>query len=146
MNLDANRGEQLPLIDDSLEDVIVALARSAGGNKQFAAMLRPELDGEPERARRWLLDCLNPDHAQKLSPDHLLRALKIGRERGNHLLIAYLCREAGYTIPEPAAQPSHKTLLLSEAEHLAKRQRQISEDLDRIERSAVVRELKATSR
>jgi hypothetical protein len=135
------RGEQLPLLEDGFEDVVTALARIAGGNKQFAEQLRPELSGEPERARRWLLDCLNPDHAQKLSPDHLLRALKIGRELGCHLLIAWLCREAGYTVPEPAAQPSAKTMLLAEAERLAKRQRQISEDLDRIERAGAVAEI-----
>lgn len=136
------RGEQLPLLEDGFEDVVTALARVAGGNKQFAEALRPELAGEPERARRWLLDCLNPEHAQKLSPDHLLRALKLGRELGCHMVMAWICREAGYTIPEPAAQPSHKTLLLAEAERLAKRQRQISEDLDRIERAKALAEVR----
>lgn len=136
------RGEQLPLLEDGFEDVVTALARVAGGNKQFAELLRPELDGEPERARRWLLDCLNPDHAQKLSPDHLLRALKVGREHDCHMLMAWICREAGYTTPEPAAQPSQKTLLLTEAERLARRQRQISEDLDRIERAQVIAEVR----
>jgi len=133
--------EQIPLLEDTFEDVMAALGRAMGGKKQFAEILRPELEGEPDRARRWLLDSLNPEHQQQLHVSHLVRALKAGRESGVHLLMAWLCRETGYAVPEPAAMPSQKTLLLAEAERLSKRQRQISEEIDRIEEGEVVREV-----
>ena len=137
----AYNGEQLPLLDDTFEDVMAALARAMGGKKSFAERLRPELDGEPERARRWLLDCLNPEHAAQFHVDHLLRAMKAGREAGCHVLVAWLTRETGYQTPAPAAQPSQRTLLLSEDARLAKRRAQIADDLDRIERQATVLDL-----
>lgn len=136
----------MPLLDDTFEDVMVALARAVGGKKAFAEILRPELEDQPDRARRWLIDALNPDHQQNMHVDHVVRALRAGREAGCHLLIAWLCREAGYEVPRPAAQPSRRTQLLAEDARLAKERERVSQELDRIESADTVRTISRLGR
>jgi len=61
--------------------------------------MRPEKSVDD--ARRWLLDCLNPDRAEKLAPDQVLWILKEARKVGCHAAMAYISRECGYADPQP---------------------------------------------
>ncbi len=129
----AQPGEQMLLLDDTFEDVMEALARAAGGKKVFAERLRPDLDGEPEKARRWFLDCMNENHAQQFHQIHIIRALKVGREIGCHIVKHWIDDETSYERSRPAAQPSRRVKLLAEDERIARRRRQIAEELEQID-------------
>lgn len=129
---DAQGRETGQLIPESFEDAVEALAYAAGGKKAFAEAIKPELAGEPEKARRWILDALNTEHQQQFHPTHILRMLVIGRRLGCHVLKHWIDRQAGYVPSEPATQPSRRLVLLTEAEWLARRQREVAEELDAI--------------
>lgn len=69
------------------------LAHQVGGIKGLACQLRPEIDDEPEKAHRWLLDALNPDRPHEIHP------AQIGRENGCHVIAAFLLERMGYQPP-----------------------------------------------
>lgn len=86
------------------EDIYEALreaVRALGGAKAVGHRLRPEkaING----VERWLLDCLNPDRAEKLDPEQVVLIARWSCEVGHHGLIAFMCGSAGYTQPQPRA-------------------------------------------
>lgn len=89
----------IPLVFESTHDMLRYMVSALGGAKVVGAALRPEL--KPESAARWLLDCCNADRSERLSPDHLIRLLRIARENGVHDGIGYLATEIGYETPKP---------------------------------------------
>lgn len=73
-----------------------ALAAACGGKKVFAAMLRPDLEAEPDRAHRWFLDALNHDRRTEFHAEHLRRACRIGRAHDCHVLKHWFDDASGY--------------------------------------------------
>lgn len=125
--------EQAPLFIEDLADAIRHLAHQVGGLKALACMLRPELDDEPEKAHRWLLDCLNPDRPHELHSAHILRAGQIGRDAGCHVIAAFLADRMGYQPPQPSVPKSPRTALVEKAAELAAEQARIHRELDRLD-------------
>jgi len=139
------RTQQEPLFVESLEEAIEATAMACGGKKAFACAVRPDLEDEPEKAHRWLLDCLNGDRRTELHPNQVIRACRIGRENGCHILKHWIDDATGYERARvaPAKTPE---------QDLAEKMRKAAADFSRladehaaIERQRAVREIRAAS-
>ena len=91
--------DQPALFHESFVDALHDCIRALGGPKTAGHAMRPEKSVDD--ARRWLLDCLNPDRAEKLAPDQVLWILKEARKVGCHAAMAYISRECGYADPQP---------------------------------------------
>lgn len=92
----------------ALRDCVSAL----GGAKIVGDKLRPELG--PEKAARWLLDCLNPDKADKLCVEQLLLILADARRVNCHLGAAFIARATGYADPQPLEPEDERAALQRE--------------------------------
>lgn len=127
------KSEQAPLFVEDLADAIRHLAYQAGGLKTLACLLRPELDDEPEKAHRWLLDCLNADRPHELHPAQIIRAGQIGRETGCHVIAGFLAERMGYQAPIPAIPKSPRTVLAEKAALAAAEHARLLMELDRLD-------------
>lgn len=88
--------EQTSLFHESVGEAIKATVAQLGGSKAVAAMLWPE---KPvDEATRLLLDCLNPDRAARLDPDHLVLVLKLARAKGIHTAMTWIAEDIGYAV------------------------------------------------
>ncbi len=76
------------------EDALKSVVQRLGGAKAVGSKLFP--DKTPDAAARWLLDCLNPDRAEKLTLAQVLLVLRLGHDAGIHEGMQYLAGEAGY--------------------------------------------------
>lgn len=115
------QGEQAPLLVDDEADALRALAFQAGGLKELACRMKPDLADEPEKAHRWILDCLNPDRHHAIHIEHLVRALQVGADIGCEVLLGWLMQRAGYQVPAKAIPKSRRQVMLEQqAEHIAK--------------------------
>lgn len=92
--------DQIPLVVDSLNDAVRDTCRLVGFN-DIALELWPKKGALA--AARYLNDCLNPDRAQKLDGEEILYIARRGREKGVHIIAAFMCMEAGYAPPVPVA-------------------------------------------
>lgn len=91
--------DQPALFHDSLTDALNDCVRALGGPKSVGHAMRPEKSIDD--ARRWLLDALNPDRSEKLSPDQVLWLLREARKVNCHAAFTYMARECGYADPRP---------------------------------------------
>lgn len=97
------------------EDVWQALTdcvRALGGAKEVGIALRPELG--VLKSQRWLLDCLNPDRADKLSLDQALWILTQARQINCHAGMAFIARQCGYADPQPVEPEDERAALQRE--------------------------------
>jgi hypothetical protein len=100
---------QSNLFHESLSDALKEVIMQAGGTKFVGSELWPEIS--PDAAHRKLLDCLNDNRAEKLSPDQVLFLVRLGRKVGCHSAINYLTGEAGYSTPTPIEPEDEKAQL-----------------------------------
>ena len=94
---------QQSLYHETLQDALGDVVRALGGPKHVGALLWPEKGAED--AGRLLRHCLLADRPEKLSLEQLALLLRMGREKGVHAPMTFLCRDAGYQDPiavEPA--------------------------------------------
>lgn len=91
--------DQPALFHESLTEALQDCVRALGGNKAVGKTLWPEKSVED--ARRALLDSLNPERPNKLSPEQVLLILAESRKVGCHVGIAYILRHCGYADPQP---------------------------------------------
>jgi hypothetical protein len=81
---------------DSAEEALAEIVRRSGGYKVVGHLMRRELD--PEKAGKWLSQCLSTGSNDKLSLDQLLMLLSIGAESGVHSAMEYIGTRTGYEI------------------------------------------------
>lgn len=98
------------LFHESLADALKEVISVAGGTKSVAGKLWPEKT--PDAAQRTLLDCLNENRPEKLSPEQVLFLMRLGREIGCHAAINYITRDAGYSDPQPIEPEDEKAKLM----------------------------------
>ncbi len=115
---------------DTPETIYEALKRvvdGLGGAKVVGHRLRPE---RPVlEARTWLLNCLNPEHLQKLDPEQVLLLLRWGHEASVHDAINFVCGDAGYSVPTPLTPENALADLQRKAISAAHRSEQANREL-----------------
>ena len=82
------------LFIESLSDAINAAVMQLGGVKKVGTMLWPEKSAR--EAGSQLLNCLNPDHAQKLSLEQIDFLIDTARKHNCHDIHKYVCDHYGY--------------------------------------------------
>lgn len=92
-------GQQPSLFYDSIYEALRDVVRSAGGAKTVGHRLWPGKSVQEAQTR--LLNCLDHDRPEKLSPEDLLVLLKLGREASCHVAMKFLAIECGYGEPHP---------------------------------------------
>lgn len=90
--------DQIPLVVDCLNDAVRDTCRIVGFN-DIALELWPKKG--TLAAARYLNDCLNPERSHKLDGEEIVYIAKRGREKGVHLIAAFICMETGYAPPVP---------------------------------------------
>jgi hypothetical protein len=103
---------QEALFYEDINDAFNEVVRACGGAKVVACKLWPEK--APDAAHRLLLACLNESRVERLSPEHVLLLLKMGRERGCHAGINFMARDAGYDDPKPVEPDDERARLQRE--------------------------------
>lgn len=121
---------QTSLFHESINDAIKDIINHAGGMKSVGAKLYPEKT--PDSAHRTLLDALNDNRPEKLSPEQLMFILKIGRQVGCHSAINYITRDCGYSDPMPIEPDDVKAKLMRDFITAQKAMSAITEKLNSI--------------
>lgn len=91
---------------DSINEALIDLVKALGGSKRVGPELWPEKT--VEAAQRHLLACLSDSKPERLTPDHLLLLLRLGRKRGHHMAIGYVLETLGYAPTQPV-QPKDES-------------------------------------
>lgn len=120
-----------PLFFEDWRDAMRYVVQVLGGAKVVGAALRPEI--KPDHAGRWLMDCLNADRRELLSPDYLLQLLRMARKAGVHAGMKFVAGESGYEMPRPLNLAQEKAALMSDAGALMESLDKITRRLERIE-------------
>lgn len=122
--------DQVPLWHDSIEDAIGTAVQALGGAKIVAAMLWPvAARAKPETAYFRLKHALNPEKAEKLSPDEVMAIARAAAGIGDHSIMQYLGRELGYQVePVPPGEAKRRARKQEIASLLARVARLASEE------------------
>lgn len=112
---------QNKLFHDSIYDALGADVAACGGIKKVAGMLWPALETTVAAAR--LRSGLNPEHAQKLDPEEVMRIKRIAKEH-----------ESTATVEYEDAQLGKESAWINPEDEAAKIDREINEKLDVIVR------------
>lgn len=112
---------------ESLNDVLRDVVRALGGSKNAGVMLFPEKG--VEGAARLLLACMDDNRAERLSPHHLLRLLRLARDRGCHVGMEFIASECGYTRPGPVDTHDQFAELQRQLSRAMEQQRHIMDKL-----------------
>lgn len=115
---------------ESLNAAIVECVKALGGSKQVGPLLWPEKT--PDAAQRLLLDCLNDDRPAKLSPEQVMFVLRLGRARGFHDALNFICADLGYSEPQPIDPKDEVAELLRMNNELRTKLLQSSERIERL--------------
>lgn len=123
--------EQFRLWHDDIYDALATLVAALGGAQEVGVHLRPEWEGKPDQAGRWVKDCINRNRADKFDFDQIFWLLREGRKIGCHVATYHICREAGYGDPLPVEPEDELAALQREFLEAARGQDQ---RMDRIEK------------
>jgi hypothetical protein len=121
----------MSLFHESLNEALNDCIRACGGGKQVAVRLWPEK--APDAAHRLLLDCLNADRPQHLTPEQLVLVLRLAREKGCHIGATYLMHELGYDDPKPIEPRDEAADLQRAFMQSVEQQRQILARMERLQ-------------
>lgn len=83
----------------AINEALVDCVRACGGSKVVGPALWPEKS--PEAAQRLLLDCLNDDRPQRLTPEQVMLVARMARQAGCHSFARMVARELSYSEPVP---------------------------------------------
>lgn len=89
----------MPAEFETLNAALIECVRSCGGSKVVGHKLWPEKT--VDAAQRHLLNCLNEDKPERLTPDHTLMLMRLARKKGCHAGIEFICASLGYSAPIP---------------------------------------------
>ena len=103
---------QEALFYEDINEAFAEVIRACGGAKVVACRLWPEKT--PDAAHRLLLACLNEGRPERLSPEHVLLLLKMGRASGCHAGMNFIARDVGYDDPKPLEPEDERARLQRE--------------------------------
>ncbi len=103
---------QTALFYESLNDAIKDAIRVCGGAKVVGHTLWPEK--EPSAASRLLNDCLNEHRPERLTPEQLMLIARMGRDKGCHAVMYFMCADLSYSQPVPIEPEDELAGLLRE--------------------------------
>jgi len=83
----------------SINEALIDAVKALGGSKQVGPVLWPEK--APDAAQRALLDCLNDDRPAHLTPAQMVLVMRMGRDKGIHSVMEFLCEVLSYSAPVP---------------------------------------------
>lgn len=106
MTVDAH---QESLWHDTIEDALRSVIDGLGGFKKIGGHLWPSLPADD--AGRKLAKCLDRSRPEKLSFDELLMILRLGRDAGVHVGMAFITQTTGYETPQPSDPVTEKEQL-----------------------------------
>jgi hypothetical protein len=101
--------DQIPLLVDTINDAIRDTVRALGGSKVIGPALWPTK--KAEAAARYLDDCLNPNRDHKLDIEEILTIARLGRDKGVHIIAAFVNMDIGYAPPTPVNPADQKAEL-----------------------------------
>lgn len=127
--------EQPPLFVESIYDAMRAIVAHLGGPKAVGPLLWPAKSVDD--ARRVLLDCLNPDRAEKLDPEQFLMLFRLARASQFHVAKHWLDAECGYLPSVPADPQEEKARLIGVIEHAGVTLSRALDALDKIRAAEV---------
>lgn len=130
-----NNKQQVSLFHESISDALKEVIQHGGGSKSVACKLWPEKT--PDSAHRTLLDCLNENRAEKLSPEQLIFLIRLGREVGCHSAINFISHQGGYSDPQPVEPEDEKAQLMREFIQAQKAMSFLAEKLSHVGLKAV---------
>lgn len=125
---------RLALYEDET-DALRELVRELGGNKAVGPMLRPDL--APDRAGAWLMDCLNPERAERLQPSQLFHLLRLGHDKSVHGPCEYILGNVGYAVQPIEPQDEMAALQRAYIESV-QLQRRIADRMERMGQPHVI--------
>jgi hypothetical protein len=105
---------QLPLIHEDFLSALTTCVQALGGAKKVGVMLRQEYDGDPEKAARWLLACLNAQRDERLSIEQTFKVMREAKAIGCHVAMAYIAQAVGYADPQPIEPEDERARLQRE--------------------------------
>lgn len=120
---------------DSIYEALRDLVRAGGGAKLVGALLWPGKSVQEAQTR--LLNCLDHNRPEKLSPEDLLVLLKIGRKAGCHVAMRFLLQECGYAEPVPAEPADEMAELQRRFVGAVDEQRKMLERMERLTRAPI---------
>lgn len=104
--------DQSRLFITDIYDALGDLVRAAGGPKTVGEALYPKK--QPDDAAGYVKDCLNRTRRETFDAEEIMWLLRRGRECACHEPINWICKNAGYTTPDPIEPETELTKLLRE--------------------------------
>lgn len=115
---------------ETMNEALIGCVKSCGGSKHVANKLWPE---KPiEAAQRHLLNCLNDDKPERLTPEQVVLLMRMGHEKGFHGVMEFICSNVGYAPPQPVDPRDELAELLKEHIELRKQLLARSERMERL--------------
>jgi hypothetical protein len=121
--------EQQALFHESLTDALRDCVRALGGAKVVGHAMRPEKT--IAEAHTWLLNALDDNRPEKLSPDQVLWIMREARKVNCHAAMAYIDRECGYADPQPIEPDDEKAALQRQFVEQSKAMQQLFARMER---------------
>jgi hypothetical protein len=115
---------------DNVNEVLVECVKACGGSKSVGVEIWPAkgLDA----AQRHLLNCLNNDRNEKLSPDEVLLIARMARDVGCHVYVEYLAQALSYSKPTPVEPVDELKELMRANNELRAKQIAMSERVEKL--------------
>jgi hypothetical protein len=123
---------------ESINEALITCVKVCGGSKQVAAAMWPDL--APDNAQRKLLNALDENRAEKLSPSQAMFIFKLARNKGYHDGMAFVLADMGYAAPIPIDPRDEATELLRQ---IAEGQKLLASQMERF--SSIQPRLKAAA-
>lgn len=84
---------------NSINSMLIECVKAAGGSKTVGPILWPEKSMKD--SQQLILNFLNEDRPEKLSPDQAFLIERLAKESGSHIAIEYRCKALSYSTPTP---------------------------------------------
>jgi len=121
---------QPPLFVENAHEALRAIVAQIGGAKAVGIKLWPAKSVDD--ARTLLLNCLNPDRAEKLDLDQIVMLLRLAREADFHVAKHWLDNETGYLPSTPADPTEEQSRLVTVIEQAGATMQRALAALDKI--------------